>query len=59
MLEHFYYGDRLFSLQKALGRSYYGIPMPKGVYRKSGDGLFVRECSGGTRGNGFKLTDLD
>jgi len=27
----------------------------KGAYRKDGEGLFTRECSHRTRGNGFKL----
>ena len=29
----------------------------KGVYRKAEEGLFVRECSDRTRGNGFKLKE--
>lgn len=27
----------------------------KGAYRKAGEGLFTRICSGRTRGNGFEL----
>ena len=29
----------------------------KGAYRKAGEGLFVRECSSRTRGNGFTLKE--
>ena len=29
----------------------------KGACRKSGEGLFPRACSDGTRGNGFKLKE--
>ncbi|GAB0206328.1 hypothetical protein GRJ2_003098400 [Grus japonensis] len=29
----------------------------KGAYRKAGEGLFIRECSDRTRGNGFKLKE--
>ena len=27
----------------------------KGAYRDAGEGLFIRDCSARTRGNGFKL----
>jgi len=30
---------------------------PTGVYRKAGEGLFIRACSNRTRGNGFKLEE--
>jgi len=29
----------------------------KGAYKKAGEGLFARACSGRTRGNGFKLKE--
>ncbi|GAB0204281.1 hypothetical protein GRJ2_002893700 [Grus japonensis] len=63
-LEHVSYEDRLrelgfFSLEK---RRLWGAFMAafqylKGAYKKSGEGLFVRECSDRTRGNGFKLRE--
>ncbi|GAB0178236.1 hypothetical protein GRJ2_000288900 [Grus japonensis] len=61
-MEHLSYEDRLtelglFSLQKAPGRSNFGLPVPEGAYRKAGEGLFMRECSDRTRGNGFKLKE--
>ncbi|GAB0180012.1 hypothetical protein GRJ2_000466500 [Grus japonensis] len=63
-LEHLSYEDRLrelglFSLEKrqAPGRSKCGLPVPEGAYRKAGEGLFIRECSDRTRGNGFKLKE--
>lgn len=34
---------------KAPGRPQGGLPVPKGGYRKAGERLFVRECSGGIR----------
>ena len=60
-LEHLPYEDRLrelglFSLEKALGRPYSGLPVLKGGYRKDGEGPLIRECSDRMRGNGFKLT---
>lgn len=31
----------------------------KGIYNKDGEKLFTRACSDTTRGNGFKLTEVD
>lgn len=61
-LERLSYEDRLrelrvFSLEKALGDLTAAFQYFKGAYRKTGEGLFVRECSGRTRGNGFNLKE--
>ncbi|GAB0188934.1 mitochondrial enolase superfamily member 1 [Grus japonensis] len=63
-LEHLSYEDRLrelglFSLEKRRLRAhlYSSLPVPEGAYRKAGEGLFIRECSDRTRGNGFKLKE--
>ena len=47
----------LFGLDKAPGRPYSGLPVPKLVYKKAGEVLFIRECSDWTRGNGFKMEE--
>ena len=47
----------LFSLEKRRlwGDLRAAFQYLKEAYRKTGEGHFVRECSDGTRGNGFKL----
>ncbi|GAB0181777.1 hypothetical protein GRJ2_000643000 [Grus japonensis] len=57
-LEHLSCEDRLrglglFILEKR--RLWGDLHYLKGAYRKAGEGLFIRECSDRTRGNGFKL----
>ena len=63
-LEHLSYEDRLREFgvvqpgkEKAPGRSNCSLPVPEGAHRKAGEGLFIRECSDRTRGNGFKLKE--
>ncbi|GAB0177802.1 mitochondrial enolase superfamily member 1 [Grus japonensis] len=63
-LEHLSCEDRLrevglFSLEKRRfqGDLIVAFQYLKGPYRKAGEGLFIRECSDRTRGNGFKLKE--
>ncbi|GAB0184827.1 triadin [Grus japonensis] len=55
-LEHLSYEDRLreLGLRGDLIAAYQYL---KGAYNKAGEGLFIRECSDRTRGNGFKLKE--
>ncbi|GAB0189066.1 mitochondrial enolase superfamily member 1 [Grus japonensis] len=63
-MEHLSYEDRLrglglFSLEKRRlqGDLTAAFQYLKGAYRQDGEGLFIRECSDRTRGNGFKMKE--
>jgi len=49
----------LFSLEKRWlwGNLIAALQFFRGAYRKAEEGLFIRECSDRTRGNGFKLKE--
>jgi len=48
---------RLLSLKKGRiwGDLTAALKNLEGAYRKDGEGLFIRKCSGSTRHNGFKI----
>ena len=60
-LEHLLYEDRLrtlglFSLEKrSCVETSEQLPGSEGGYKDAGEGLFIRDCSNRTRGDGFKL----
>jgi len=62
-LEHLSYDKRLrvgvvqLGEEKAPGRSYCGLSVLKGAYKKDGEKLFSRACGNRTKGNGFKLKE--
>ncbi|PKU49343.1 hypothetical protein llap_382 [Limosa lapponica baueri] len=63
-VEHISYEDRLrelalFSLEKRRLQGDFTAVFQylKGAYRRDGEGLFMRECSDRTRGDGFKLEE--
>ncbi|GAB0175514.1 hypothetical protein GRJ2_000016600 [Grus japonensis] len=63
-LEHFSHEDRLrelglFNLEKRRlwGHLIAAFQYLTVAYRKAGEGLFIRECSDRTRGDGFKLKE--
>ncbi|PKU40205.1 hypothetical protein llap_9487 [Limosa lapponica baueri] len=63
-LEHLSYEDRLrelglFSLEKRRlwGDLKMAFQYLKAMYRRDGDGLFIRECNDRTSGNSFKLKE--
>lgn len=60
-VEHFY-EDRLrklwqFTLEKRMlcGDVTFNLPVLERAYREAGGGLFIRNCSDRTRGNGLKV----
>jgi len=42
-----------------VGRPQSSLPVPEGAYKRAGEGLFTRAWSDRTKGNGFKLKEIE